>query len=369
MPQPKAAQRICLIGEAMAPPLDEGRKKLVYALGRSLAEMAEVRCLFAGAGADSLDGAIAIPDSRLLLNRALVREIRAFKPDTVCYVPYASGTLFSFLRCALLQAAWPTARYAIIVLQPRDHGPLSRRLISWLRPDVVFVQEETSKRHFEDLGCRVRFLASGVDLDEFSPLTEDARGELRSTWGFDESDFVVLHVGHIKEGRNVAALAALGEAYRTVVVGSTSTRQDARLAASLRSAGVLVLDEYIADIRSLYRAADCFVFPVESPRDSIGVPLSVLEAMACNTRVVSTPFGGLPTLFPEGGGLLYANARSLAERLRDVRDISNVQTREMVSAYPWSAMAKGLLAGIAKREGVEPAPAAQPTLANPTKEG
>ena len=50
---------------------------------------------------------------------------------------------------------------------------------------------------------------------------------------------------------------------------------------------------YIPEVEDIYRLSDLYLFLAESDTAAIEVPLSVLEAMACNLPVICTPFGGL----------------------------------------------------------------------------
>ncbi len=73
------------------------------------------------------------------------------------------------------------------------------------------------------------------------------------------------------------------------------------MADELRRAGVLLITHYLPEIVELYQAADAYVFPVPpNPADpsAIDLPLSVLEAAACNLPILATRFGALPDLGP-----------------------------------------------------------------------
>ena len=74
------------------------------------------------------------------------------------------------------------------------------------------------------------------------------------------------------------------------------------------------------------------------------MPLSVLEAMACNLPVVTTRFSGLVDEFDEGNGLRFIEPDEailpvVEEMLRNQR---NVGTRKMVQKYSWHSIAKKL---------------------------
>jgi len=72
----------------------------------------------------------------------------------------------------------------------------------------------------------------------------------------------------------------------------------------LKKYGFRIIDEYVPNIEEIYNLADCYVFPTFKRHNCIDMPLSVMEAMACNIPVISTKFGGLPKIFKEGNGLI-----------------------------------------------------------------
>jgi len=79
------------------------------------------------------------------------------------------------------------------------------------------------------------------------------------------------------------------------------------VARELKSMGVTLTIGRLDDIRTAYWAADCYVFPVVDPHSAVGVPLSVLEALACGVPVVSTRFDGLgQALGEEWPGMTWA---------------------------------------------------------------
>jgi glycosyltransferase involved in cell wall biosynthesis len=138
---------------------------------------------------------------------------------------------------------------------------------------------------------------------------------------------------------------------QVLLVGSTSTPQDEALVRQLKQSQVLITNEFNPHIEELYQLADIYFFPVISDHAAIGVPLSVLEAMACNLKVITTRFGGLPQMFQEGLGLFYFDAENeLTKLIIDAKNLNRCSTREMVKAFTWDNIASRVLQTVQNEE-------------------
>ena len=349
-PADRPRARICVLTEELSGAPDEGRKKFALALADALARQQHAVSLVAtrGSAASLLPGARLAPAPSTFLSRGLAAELRQSRPDVIFYVATASTTVMAFVRSRALKAMCPTAAVVLLGLQARRHGRLARRAIRYLRPDLVCVQAPDSQRYLEQLGCSVRLLPSGVDAHTFCPVAPERRRELRSRYGLRLDAPTVLHVGHLKAGRGIRRLAELssGGACQVVLVTSSSTPRDLELARELQLAGVTVRTQYEPYVEQLYQLADCYVFPVESTDNAIEVPLSVLEAFACDLPVVTSRFGGLPRLF--GGancpGLAFVDSTAaLVEAATRLARCPQRGTRPLALPYSWEAIASRLL--------------------------
>ena len=104
----------------------------------------------------------------------------------------------------------------------------------------------------------------------------------------------------------------------------------------LQAAGCMVAHEFIEDLPGLYSAVDAYAFPVSDLMGAIDMPLSVLEAMACNRPVISTRFKALPRFLPPGDGLSYFDSVDEAKACLDrLIDCNGVATREKVVQFSW----------------------------------
>ena len=346
---------VCVIAEDLSLPIDEGIKNFAYSLIQSWPQGYRVLGLSVHSrGQITTPNMASLRTNKFFLSYRLFSKLRRFKPEIICYVPSASATIFSFLRVRMLKLYCPGARVVMVSLQPRFYGRVSRYLIPLLSPDVIFVQQEQSVQQLIALGCKAKLLTSGVDLKKFTPVSQERKIELRTKYGLDPKAFTVLHVGHITRGRNIELLIDIyrEHAAQVVFIGSSLIHQDrAAMSAQLREQGIIIIDKYLGNIEELYQLSDCYLFPVVSDQSSIGTPLSVLEAMACNLPVVTVRFGLLPLLFDEGQGFFFADApEGLVQGISKVKNMNGCHTREKVAAYSWERVASDILKPTETRE-------------------
>jgi glycosyltransferase involved in cell wall biosynthesis len=339
-------RRVCLLSEDLSGPPDEGCKKLTMALAAAVARHHEVALLSTQGSAPA--GGRLVPASRTFLSAALRRELRRLDPELLVYVARSSTTFMSFVRSRVLRALCPRALVVLVGLQARRHTGLRRRLIGRLAPELIFVQSPRTAGELERLGCSVALLPSGVDLETFRPVGADEKRRLRAEQGLQPDLPVLLHVGHLQRARGIGVLADLAGrgGCQVVLAASSSTPQEGAVADELRRAGVVVRTAYEPRIEQLYQLADCYVFPVQSTDNAIELPLSVLEAFACDLPVVTTRFGGLPRLFDGSGapGLRFVDSPTelIDEALRLCR-IGAGATRSLALPYAWDAVADNLI--------------------------
>lgn len=225
-------------------------------------------------------------------------RLRTFRPECLHYV--TGPTLRSLALLKFYRATLP-GRVATIATGIRPYfGPAARRLVGTLAPDLYLAQARNWQRLFAEQGAPTMDFPHGVDRARFAPASAEKRSELRARWGLPADKPVVLHVGHVKPNRNLAALleAQRSGRYQAWVVGSVSESRPGPWRAELESAGVRVTTQFVSRIEEVYQAADLYAFTVKAPTgeypgsyDEVGVidlPLSILEARACGLRVIST---------------------------------------------------------------------------------
>ena len=333
--------RICVFSERLAPPFDEGIKNLALAVIRELSRDHSLLALTTFGEDVPEHGIRNVRAGKSLISVELGRAIRRFGPDIICYIPTASHTLASFLRARVLGWYAGGARVHLVALQPRLLGRAGRSLIPWLCPQRVWVQSDRSAGLLRSVGCRVGILPGGVDTGHFHPVSPETKASLRDRYGLPVDSFILLHVGHINANRNVELLSRVHglRGCQAVLVGSTSTPQDGALVDRMRERGVVVVTSFVDHVEEFYQLSDCYFFPVVSSTGCIEMPLSILEAMACDLPVVTTRYGGVTQQFPGGDGFLYGDdAEALLEQVEVARSTREPGTRRMVEPFTWRAV-------------------------------
>jgi glycosyltransferase involved in cell wall biosynthesis len=342
--------RLVVFSERLSPPYDEGIKNLAVHLSHALSAEHELLVLTSDGHDDAQYGIQNIDANRALLSVSLRTVIRRFQPEAIVYVPTACGTVFSFARARVLRCYGRNVCTALIALQPRPYTPVGRffirRLVSPRRGrlplDWVLTQSTRTSSVLRSLGCRTALLPPAVDTTRFRPASPVEKVELRARYGIPASARVVTQVGHLRSKRNFDHFLAFqaSRGYHSVVVASTSTPQDEDIKKALSAAGTMVIDTYVPNIEDIYRLSDLYLFLAESDTAAIELPLSVLEAMACNLPVVCTPFGGLRDFCADGHGLFYWDGQAQLGDLVAMALATASATRMLVEPYTWAAAAQ-----------------------------
>jgi glycosyltransferase involved in cell wall biosynthesis len=342
-------ERIIFIAEDLSFPIDEGMKKYNYFLLQYLKTHFSDFVLFTLEDND-LTNESEIINNKSFVSLKLFLKIRKFNPRLVIYSPSSSGTLLSFVRLFIIKLASLKSETIIINLQRRHHSQAAKAIIKFIKPRFVVVFSKKDSDYYNSMKIDTLPGKTGVDLNRFLPVNKTRKEELRRKYGFNELDKILLHIGHIKESRNISVLKPLlAEGYQVLLVGSTSTSQDMSLKYDLEKSGIKILDSYISQIEEIYQLSDIYVFPVINDNSAIEFPLSVLEAMACNLPVVTTPYGSLPDYFDQSGCFTYfSNKEELHRQVGSaLRSVS--ENREVVlMKFSWEGIFDELFHSINK---------------------
>ena len=340
-------RRIAFVCEDISLPLDEGFKNASAHIARAISGLGHEVTVYTHEPGDAAIPAYPLPRNKLLRDRAFARALRSAEHDLLIYVPEAAATPMSMVRSSSLRSQAGEAPVVMISLQRRDYSGSGRLMLRMTGPDLVLVLSSESLSTVGSAGRAAGRIPLGVDTEVFSPAEPAERDSLRRAYGIGDEK-VILHVGHLRPGRNLRLLEKLASSgARLGLVTSSSTIADPGVRQMLQGSSIHILNEFVDDIADAYRVADGYAFPTVSATDAIEIPLSVLEAMATNLPVVSMAFGGLPDILSSGGGLFLCETedefvRSAGEMLA----LEKVDTRKQVLPLSWKHVAESIMTGI-----------------------
>ena len=259
--------------------------------------------------------------------RALIALLRQIQPDVLHAQSVADPGWFAALSGfhPLVLTAWGSDVLLGLHRGPRLHRWLTRNALrhaDLLTADARSVLD-AARPHLRP-GARVELIRFGVDTRAFSPGV-DTTWRARLALGAGP---VLLSIRQCHPLYNVdviiRAFARVHEEIpdaRLLVKLVSQDANDPYLAEMRALADQLALGDAVvyvpqvayADIPDLYRAADV----VLSVPSSDGLPVSVLEAMACGTPVIASDLPALRELADDGADLSLVPARDVeAIRLR-----------------------------------------------------
>lgn len=288
-----------------------------------------------------------VSSNKLLITGDIIRTVGKSK-ENVLYVPFPARSSATALRILIL-SFFAKKKVSALLTQVTEISFLAKVFLSLCRAEILVVSDDT--KHMLEKAIppkRIRKIAMGVDTEKFKPVTKEKSAELKEKYGVPPERSVVLHVGHLNEGRNVAQLMKLDEKYQVILVTSTLTKdeQDKELKNRLLSCpNIRLIDDYVPDIEEIYQLADVYFFPVEEMGRCIDVPVSCLEAAACNKPVVTTDFGEMKSFRDKNGfWLIDSFEKDNLNRIVDKAvNCANPDSRTAVLEYDWSVAVNGIL--------------------------
>ena len=146
----------------------------------------------------------------------------------------------------------------------------------------------------------------GIDVDRFRSVSVD-RGEKRRELGIPEDAFLLASVGELNENKNhqvvIRAMAAISRADVHYAIAGVGESKDS-LTALAKELGLeerVHLLGYRRDVDELFHCADLMVHP--SIRE--GLPVAVMEGMACGLPLLCSRIRGNTDLVDASGGMLF----------------------------------------------------------------
>jgi N-acetyl-alpha-D-glucosaminyl L-malate synthase BshA len=188
---------------------------------------------------------------------------------------------------------------------------------------AIAVSEDLAKKmiYLKINQKNITVLRNAVDTNRFKPLKSK---ELRKYYKIKDNEILILFVGYLDTFKGIFELInAFYEInkkstnFKLMMVGEGPKDDELK-----RIISQLHLEKYViftgkifpTNIHKYYQAADIFVLPSYSE----GLPLSILEAMACGLPIVTTNVGGIPEVVKNGeNGFIIPskNRQLLAQKL------------------------------------------------------
>lgn len=324
------------IYEHFFPPFDEGVKKFAYMLHQEMVKSHDVALI------RDIRGLPAMANNLVTVPRILLACLFR-RPDRVVYVPKGALTFPSLARIWILEKMLGR-KLSVVGVQRKKLSVWQQRLVRRLKFNNVFVLSSAMAKDVRKIGIHAQILNIGIDRQRYAPGGDIAA--LRNKYAIPPDRPVLLHVGHIRESRNIRWLQEIQQALpqiQVLLVGSTATQQENALCEQLERAGVIMLRNFIPDIHEIYQLSNWYCFPVLNDDGAMETPLSILESMAVNLPVITTRFGRLPELFAEDDCYRYVNSSEEIIRLLRSEFGRGCHNRPKTEPYTWRAAVETLL--------------------------
>ncbi len=333
-----------ILSNCLTDKTDEGCLKVANSLVKRI-KRKKPETMVISYGDSTLPGDLYLQVNKLMLNPKLLFLLWK-KKEPLLYIPAVAKAHTMAVRVFILSLF---ARKGIHVMQVMQYqtGTFARLLLKASKAKLIMFSADSWRYYDALLGDRSEYLKAGVDTHRFTPVSETEKQALRKKYNLPADKKIVLHVGHMREGRNVQALTLLDFSVHAVLVTSTyasGTQDEALRKKLLEHPNVTLIDTYLPHIEELYRLADVYLFPVVAAHNCIDVPLSALEAAACNLPVVATPYGELKELLGKDG--FYEIGSFEPEKLNDQIRLAleeRKQPRNHVLAYDWDLAVEYIL--------------------------
>lgn len=224
---------------------------------------------------------------------------------------------------------------------PRRWIALADEISNHLSTHVIAVSQSTHDYlvgHEHMPPDRVTTIHNGVDLDVFRPRREQ-RAAARQRLGLPADAFIVAGIGRLSYQKNfslfiqvAAAVAAQRPSAYFVIAGTGPEEQQLRdHAARLGIEQRLRFLGYVGDMPEFYPAVDAMLLTSRYE----GLPITILEAMATGTTIVSSMLDGVAEIMrdEEDGALVpSSDVDGFVRRLCELIDRPDIAARRSAAA-------------------------------------
>lgn len=335
-----------ILSDCLTEKVDEGCLKVANSLTERIKNKYP-KTIVASYGRKPKHSDIHFQLNKVFLNKSLLSFINKEK-QSVLYIPFASNTKASVLRTFILSLAVSKGLSVIFALR-FPMNKMTKVFLKMSGAEIIALSRESYDFYKKEIGNAV-YLKTGIDTKQFVPVNKAEKIRLRKKYAVAEGKKVLLHIGHLKDGRNIDKLLKISSDYHVflVVSSATESEKDVILRTKLKERpNTTIIESYLEHVEEVYQMADVYLFPVQKQENCIDIPLSVLEAAACNIPIVTTDYGELKEFRREHGFYFISslNDKELNSAIDKMAEMKNCNNRQAVLKYDWDNAVDILAAG------------------------
>lgn len=156
----------------------------------------------------------------------------------------------------------------------------------------------------------------GIDLEKFTPATQEEKSSIRKKRGISEDDFLFVYAAEFSKRKNqiflirsFAEVCQKDSRMKLLLAGKGALLEECKqLVCQLHVEEQILFLGFVSNMRELYAACDVCV----SSSQIEGLPFNIMEAMACGLPVVASNIKGHRELVSDGEtGMLYKSQDSM----------------------------------------------------------
>ncbi len=214
--------------------------------------------------------------------------------------------------------------------------PIEKWLAKYTNVLITINREDYRRAKGSFKGCRVKYIPGvGLDTRKFSDVEVNKLAK-RDELGVPREALIVLSVGELNTNKNhetvIKAIAKLNnQQIHYVICGNGALESHlACLSENLGLSNQVHLVGFRRDVVEICKVSDVFAFP--SFRE--GLPVALMEAMACGLPVICSNIRGNTDLIEDGKGGYFAMPDDIEGFANNInRLINGAKIRSKMSAY------------------------------------
>jgi len=267
------------------------------------------------------------PNERVFPMIRLWKAMRSFKPDVV-HTHHFYEFFYSWPGALLTGArVIHTEHEYFSLMAPKVQ--LRLRKLSYFCHAITGVNEETSQFIREKIGInsnKIYTIENGIDLDRYGLSAPN-----RQSYGLAQKDVVVGIVARLVPVKDhdtlLRAFRIVADSIpmaKLIIIGDGSERNNLeRLVERLDLEGLV---RFLGNRNDIPELLSCLDVAVLSSTEE-GLPLSILEAMACGKPVVATNVGGIPAVIQHGKNGVLVSTRDISGMANALLDVLSDKNR------------------------------------------